>query len=247
MALLSLWRYTTPLGLARMVYTDLKALRQPPLQTQESPLSSRPRDRSDSVFLNLQKDVACYVCDNEERERVRSFVAEALARLACRHDVEHIILNTHSNGTVIAFDVLRRLPAEVTCKIKAFVTAGSPLRKYVRLFSWGNEVESRYAFANWLNMLDPCDPVADPLALSPSWRAGQRSHLSRQTLFHRIDLDSGIHMPIPVVDLPVNNVAWSPGSGLRAHNYWDNQQEVIPQLARLIRSVVNGTPIRLCG
>jgi surfactin synthase thioesterase subunit len=83
-----------------------------------------------------------YICHNEERERVRSFVYEALMRLACREDVDSIVLNTHSNGAVVAFDVLRYLPQEVTTKIKAFVTAGSPLRKYVDLVHWACQCET---------------------------------------------------------------------------------------------------------
>jgi hypothetical protein len=102
----------------------------------------------------LEDDVACYVCHNEERERVRSFVFEALMRLACRKDVGYIVINAHSNGTVIALDAVRRLPEGVTGKIKAFVTAGSPLRKYVDLFQWGNQVQCLSPLEPWYNFWD---------------------------------------------------------------------------------------------
>src|SRR5260370_12212637 len=124
------------------------------------------------ALRNLEDDLACYVCHNEERERVRSFVYEALMRLAYREDVDNIVLNTHSNGTVVAFDVLRHLPQEVTRKIKAFVTAGSPLRKYIDLFHWWNQIQSRYTVEPWYNFWDPRDPVADPLGPPNSWRVG---------------------------------------------------------------------------
>ncbi len=184
-----------------------------------------------STLLNLEDDVACYVCDNAERERVRGFISEALTRLAARDDVEKIILNAHSNGTVVAFDVLHTLPVAITRKIGVFVTAGSPLRKYVALFGWGNQVQMPYQFANWHNFLDPRDPVANPLlpSLDPC---------EQTTLFSRLDPFSGRSSPIYVNDHLVNNVHWSAGAGLRAHNYWDNQVQFIPELAELVRNTL---------
>ena len=70
------------------------------------------------------------------RQRVRSFVTEALLRLAHRTDVDGIIVNSHSQGTVVAFDVLRDFPVVDKDRIQALVTAGSPLRKYVDLGIW---------------------------------------------------------------------------------------------------------------
>ena len=49
------------------------------------------------------------VCHNDRRERVRNFVWEAISRLAYREDVAGIVINAHSNGTVISFDLLRYL------------------------------------------------------------------------------------------------------------------------------------------
>lgn len=183
------------------------------------------------ALRNLEDDVACYVCHNEERERVRSFVDEALRRLAYREDVDKIVLNTHSNGTVVAFDVVRRLPEEVTRKIKVFVTAGSPLRKYVDLFHWGTEIQTLYPFAPWYNFWDQRDPVADPLDPPLSWRVGDKIVTSDKKLFSRIDLNSEKSCWIKVDDRQVDNVKKSCGGGLQAHNYWDNEDQVVPRLA----------------
>lgn len=190
-----------------------------------------------AALRNLEDDVACYICHNEERERVRSFVYEALLRLACRDDVGNILLNTHSNGTVVAFDVLRNLPQTVTNKIKTFVTAGSPLRKYVDLFNWGHKIESLYLFEPWYNFLDRSDPVADPLNPPGTWRAGDTIVPGDETLFHCIDLNNEEPGWIKVKDITVDNVNNSRGGGLQAHNYWDNEEEFVKQLATLLHDI----------
>lgn len=253
MSLFSVAHYTSAHGLAHLA-ADIAALsRQQHTPSPQLPTSFLPRiDLSSShqrqesssaapgtmgTLQYIANDVACYVCQNEERERVRSFVREALIRLATRDDVETIIFNTHSNGTVIGFDVLRHLPEIVVRKIKAFVTAGSPLRKYVDLFRWGNQIQCINPIEPWYNYWDPYDPVADPLAPPLGWRAGDPIHLTNEKLFSRIDLDSGIPSCIPVDDRTVNNIEHSYGGGLQAHNYWDNEIDFVPQLAKIIRAI----------
>ena len=199
-----------------------------------------------NALRNLEDDVACYVCYNEERERVRSFVHEALMRIACRDDVENIIFNAHSNGTVVAFDVLRTLPQEVTKKIKIFVTAGSPLRKYASLFHWGHEIQSKYRFESWYNFWDRCDPVADPLNPPESWKIGDQIAASNETLFQYIDLDAMDPFWIKVTDILVDNVKNSFGGGLQAHNYWDNEEDFVKHLAEIVRSI-GETPLNIAA
>ena len=184
----------------------------------------------------LEDDVACYVCHNEERERVRSFVFEALMRLACREDVGSIVINAHSNGTVIAFDAVKRLPEGFTGKIKAFVTAGSPLRKYVDLFQWGSQVQCPSPVEPWYNFWDACDPVADPLNPPVAWHVGDAICPAQEKLFSRIDLSSETPSCIPVNDIRVDNVQHSSGGGIQAHNYWDNESEFVPKLADIVRT-----------
>jgi hypothetical protein len=253
MSLFSVAHYTSAHGLAHFA-ADIAALaRKQQTPSPQLPSSSHPRtDLSPShqrqappstasgtmgALKYLANDVACYVCQNEERERVRSFVREALTRLATRDDVEAIIFNTHSNGTVVGFDVLRHLPEIAAGKIKAFVTAGSPLRKYVDLFHWGNQIQCLNPIKPWYNFWDPYDPVADPLAPPPGWRAGDPIHPTDEKLFSSIDLDSGIPSCIPVDDCTVNNIEHSYGGSLQAHNYWDNEIDFIPQLAEIIHTI----------
>ena len=254
MSLFSASHYASVSGLLHLALTDGLALLGHHTAHDQEPTSSRPRTDLGprhvkplgrdgqatpppvpglwGALTDLADDVACYVCYNEERERVRSFVHEALKRLACREDVDKIVLNAHSNGTVIAFDVFRHLPEEVTSKIKAFVTSGSPLRKYVNLFHWGNQIQSLYPVKPWYNFLDRCDPVADPLNPPISWRVGDQIVASEEKLLSRIDLNSEAPCWIEVQDLPVDNIEKSRGGGLQAHNYWDNEDQVVSQLAR---------------
>ena len=265
MSLVSASHYGSISGLLHTALTDSLAMIGHHAANTQGPTSSRPRTdlglRSAKplgqhgqaapppspgllvALRNLEDDVACYVCHNEERERVREFVSEALIRLASRPDVENIILNTHSNGTVIAFDVLRRLPEEIIPKIKALVTAGSPLRKYVDLFHWGSQVQCPYPVEPWYNFWDPCDPVADPLDPPISWHVGDVIRPSKENLFSRIDLNSETPRRIQVIDIPVDNVNNSCGGGLQAHNYWDNEEQFVERLADIVRAIANNRPV----
>ncbi len=197
MSLFSSSNYAHAAGLMHMAFTDILAIIKDSSAAKDQQSSSL-RPRSDvgtrgprmltpqpqaadpsstgiiAMLRSLEDDVACYVCHNEERERVRYFVAEALLRLALRDDVGTIVLNTHSNGTVIALDILRGLHPFATAKVKAFITAGSPLRKYVDLFRWGQQIELLSPIKPWYNFWDERDPVGDPLEPPISWHWGDK-------------------------------------------------------------------------
>lgn len=254
MSLFSASHYAHITGLLHMVWLDTLAMvEHPTLANAQSPglhprndlrRSKKPiaQDTSPTLLMalrNLEDDVACYVCHNEERERVRSFVNEALLRLAYRDDVGEIILNTHSNGTVIALDVLRQLPPFVAAKVKVFITAGSPLRKYIDLFRWGQQIESLNPIKPWHNFWDECDPVADPLEPPISWHRGDMLQSPYDTkLFLLIDPNSGRQADIEVIDHKIDNVHNSSGGGMQAHNYWDND-EFVSQFVEIVRSAID--------
>ncbi len=268
-SLFSVSHYAHASGLLHMALTDIQAMfGHHTAAAGQTIASSRPRTDLDSrltnhqrhqkqqkhqgqaatppppglmeALRNLEDDVACYICHNEERERVRNLVSEALLRLAYRDDVDEIVLNTHSNGTVIALDVLRRLPPFAAAKIKAFITAGSPLRKYVELFSWGQQIECLNPIKPWFNFWDECDPVADPLEPPITWLRGDEIISPYDPkLFGLIDPNSGTLSNIEVKDINVNNVDNSSGGGLQAHNYWDNEKQFVKQLADIVRTIAN--------
>lgn len=205
-------------------------------------------DPSGSLLVELKNDVAAYVFHNERRQRVRSFIQDALMRLACRDDVSSIILNTHSNGTVIGLDVVQELPPFATEKIRAIITAGSPIRKYVDFFSWGQNLAVMPKIERWWNFWDEKDFVADPLRPSASWRRGTNPTLEIENLppeqlvgiYQSLDPIKGEITPMLIEDKLVHNIPKSPPGGLQAHDYWDNIEDFIQPVARLLRDVAAG-------
>jgi hypothetical protein len=252
--------YASVMGISRLIFHDAWAMvshqdaREPEAAGMRvrTDQSRAPRDPTGlfATVRQLEEDVTTYVCRNDLRERVRAFVREALLRLAYRDDVAGIIVNAHSQGTVLAFDVLRELPPVAAEKVRGFITAGSPLRKYVDLFAWGNEVGS-LAMApagTWVNFFDPQDPVADPLHPPAQWRpgAGPDSFPAAESLLRATDPETGVVTPTLVIDRAVDNMAHSEGGGLQAHNYWDNDREVIvPLIEESRRMALAAEPGRL--
>jgi hypothetical protein len=199
-----------------------------PTQAPAAPSGSSAHD----VIGQLDDDVAAYVSRNDLRERVRSFVHEALLRICYRDDVDMVVVNAHSQGTVTAFDVLRQLPPQALQKVRCFVTAGSPLRKYADLFCWGRDA-SCLVQTPWINFYDSRDPVADPLQPDKDWHLGNDlpAQDGKTSMFYAIDPDMGTELPVAVQDVPVDNLKNSTGGGLQAHNYWDNQSQMVKALA----------------
>lgn len=250
-AAVSIAHYEPVKTLAHSLFLDAKALLRHPLQRSTAPVSLRPRtdtqpastqagassNQPSGIFATirqLEDDVAAYVTRNYLRERVRDFVTEALMRIAARDDIDEIVINTHSQGTVVGFDVLRNVPDSTSKAVKwHFVTAGSPLRKYRDLFAWGDEVADIHGIEGWSNYYDDSDPVADPLAF-PNPAEITTSPL--KTLFHWTNPETGDQVEQDVQDIKVDNLAHCvhPG-GLQAHNYWDNVSDFIEPLANLLK------------
>jgi len=192
------------------------------------------------TVMTLEDDVVAYVCRNDLRESVRVFIREALRRLAARPDVRAVVVNAHSQGTVASYDALAQSPLEVTSQVDALVTAGSPLRKYADLFSWGGDAGATASVGRWLNFWDPKDPVADPLDQPASWHFGNEivERAARDLgLFWAVG-DEGSQQPVPITDYQVDNLANSSGGGLQAHNYWGNTTQFIPELAATLEQAL---------
>ncbi|HCI79228.1 MAG TPA: hypothetical protein DHW02_06035 [Ktedonobacter sp.] len=253
--------YAHVLGLLRTLFLDAEPLwnhllEHHPQQTKEATPSLRirqdkgykpprvpsqpsPSDGFMAILRQLENDVAAYICHNEMREQVRSFVLDALLRLAYREDVAGIIINAHSNGTVVALDVLRSLPPFAAKKIRAFITAGSPLRKYATLFTWGEHMATVPMIETWKNFWDERDPVADPLKPSIDWLRGTKPTKKQLTgLFRSVDPETGNVTNLIIEDIPVDNLKYSKGGGMQAHNYWDNQHDFIKPLAMYLKELV---------
>ncbi len=234
-------RYMSFKGLLDMISKDLQPfLPHHPVENQTSGSKKsgtvQQQPATPDLFQQLEDDVAGYVCHNEMRERVRSFVLDAILRLACRDDVEGIVLNTHSNGTVVAIDVLRTLPPFAAKKVLALVTAGSPLRKYIDFFTWGQHLATIPRIGRWINFYDEQDPVGDPLAPVACWQRGTPP-TDLTGLFKALDPNTGIISNLEIKDRVVDNITNSTGGGLQAHNYWDNEIDFVRPLAALLKEI----------
>jgi hypothetical protein len=204
------------------------------------------------IFRALEDDMATYVARNDLRERVRGFVEEALLKVCQHPDVPGVVLNTHSQGTMIGWDVLCRLPFFAWREkrdpnagaLRAFVTAGSPIRKSVDLCAWGEQVGQLAALLDgspgqlpWHNFWDAHDPVADPLNPATAWRPGrpldERPERDKGLLI-ATDPASGDKHHVDVLDTQVDNIEHSFGGGLQAHDYWNNRSEFVARLAAIL-------------
>lgn len=240
----------TAAGPSLRVRSDFRGMREMQKFVAQAVLSKAPPDNGlGATVLQLANDVCAYVCRNDLRSRVRGFVREALFRLCARGDVRSVIVNSHSQGTVVAYDVLSGLQPSAAAKVKALYTFGSPLRKYIDFFAWGNDVGILNG-TPWINVWDRADPVADPLQLGAAWHAGMS--VARKppvppmppTLFKYRDPNGGSLSDVRNLgDWPtVNNLANSEGGGLKAHNYWDNNVEVVRALADHLSILAKTTP-----
>jgi len=205
-----------------------------------------------AVIHNLKNDVAAYVCQNGRRQRVRTFIVEALQRLASRDDVAAIVLNTHSNGTIMGIDALQELPPSARKKISTFITAGSPIRKYVDLFTWGKHLTVVPGIDQWVNRwrnyYDQRDFVADPLLPCAAWEIDTARTKEQETgIYQAFDPTTGTISNIPIQDVLVDNVHHNPEGHQGAHDYWDNTQDFIKSVAEdILAPLVKGARPKFC-
>jgi hypothetical protein len=196
----------------------------PPTPTPAGGPADSPEPGAGGMLRTVEDDVAAYVTSNEHRERVRMFLRDALSRILSRADVGGVVVNGHSNGTVMGFDLIAALSPTSAIRVRALITAGSPLRKYSDLLDWGRDAGNlRLVRGPWTNFWDPLDPVADPLGPPAGWKRGEPlPEGGGPGMFAVHDPDTGAETAMPVADVRVDNVHDSLGGGLRAHNYWDN-------------------------
>jgi len=85
--------------------------------------------------------------------------------------------------------------------------------------------------------------VADPLTPPREWRplSAATVAVGQVGLFRRRRA-GGFTSLAHLTDKEVDNVTRSAGPGLRAHNYWDNQTELIRPVAAVLRELAGGFP-----
>jgi hypothetical protein len=114
------------------------------------------------VIATIFRDVAAYL----DRDAVRAAVLDAVLE-SVPTDGE-VVLVAHSLGTVVAMDLIERLPSGVV--VPVLVTAGSPLGMdsvYKRLLSGGPRRPARVG--TWLNAWAAADAVAVGCPLADTW------------------------------------------------------------------------------
>ena len=203
-------------------------------QDWEENADARTRD----TLLQLEDDVAMYVFNRRLHDGMQEFVREVVQRLLKRDDVAMLVINAHSQGSIVSFDMLQPMSTHQLDRIGAFVTAGSPLRKYVDYFGIGRDL-SGAGEVPWLNFWDRHDPAADPLAPPVEWRpmTDATVHPGQFGLFRR-RRGGGFVALAHVVDRTVDNLAFSSGGGLQARHYWDNKKQFIDELAKVLRGLI---------
>lgn len=132
------------------------------LQRQLSWLAARS-GLDDLVIAQVFRDVSAYLADSRVRDIVLDAVLETMPRSG------QLTLVGHSLGSVVALDLVTKLPPAVD--VEVLVTVGSPLgldTVYKRLLVGGPRRPSRVG--RWLNVWCAADPVAIGCPLRDDWR-----------------------------------------------------------------------------
>ena len=153
-------------------------------------------------------DVAGYVSNNGLRSQILNRLGSKLYELHDRYSQASVILGSHSQGTMVSYDVLRLVGSRMP-RLRTWVTMGCPLAWYANCAKWGREILNVSPNLTWLNYFDDQDPVGKALAPLISWPA-----------------------PKPE-DSDVDNT----GHGLHAHDHWHNAT-VVENYAALVTQQV---------
>jgi len=150
-------------------------------------------------------DVANYVSNNGIRLQVQHRLSDKLFELHARHPNARLILGSHSQGTIVSYDVLRLNGSQLP-RLDAWVTMGSPLGWYLNVLRWGDAPVGIPTAMTWLNFYDDGDKVGKAVAGLMDWQA-----------------------PRPQ-DIDVDNRS----KGLDPHDHWHNP-DVVERYFQLIK------------
>lgn len=128
---------------------------------------------ANAVLKSKLKDLHAYYTDKTIREKLRGRFENAIIDNVKKGN--RIMVVSHSMGTIIAYDVLRKLGKEnKDFSIEHFVTLGSPLGlshvKYM-INKENHLVRTPSIVKKWSNLADRRDPVAADTHLSDDYQA----------------------------------------------------------------------------
>jgi len=155
-------------------------------------------------------DVANYVTNNGVRLQIQHRLSDKLFQLQAKYPNASLILGSHSQGTIISYDVLR-LNGPQLPSLKTWVTMGAPLGWYLNFLRWGDDPVGIQPAMAWLNFYDDDDKTGKTLQELVNWPA-----------------------PVPN-DINVDNK----GKGLDPHDHWHNP-EVVKRYFELIKGYLTG-------
>lgn len=124
-------------------------------------------------FAGVAHELAAYFFNARVRTQIQERLIEKLAQ--AKDQQRPIILASLSLGTVVCFDVLKRLARQYP--IALWFTTGSPIAKLRRVGRYDETLGAitPRTVARWYNIYDTTDWIADPLG--PSFpRPGYRLH-----------------------------------------------------------------------
>lgn len=158
----------------------------------------------------LVVDVGNYVARNAVRTAVQNILHARLGEAHSRDRGVSVILVSHSQGTVISYDVLRQAGGNYP-NLHTWITMGSPLRKYFAFpLRWGRQRLGILPSLRWLNLYDEEDIVGKDLRETIDW-------------------------PKP---RPEDQVVDNRKNAKDAHDHWHNP-DVVKAVAAEIRSVLD--------
>lgn len=156
------------------------------------------RSGLDDVFIATAfRDVAAYLDQGRIRDTVLAAVLDTFPAAG------PVVLVSHSLGTVVALDLITRLPAGV--EIPLLVTAGSPLGMdgvHKRLLTGGPRQPDRVR--GWVNAWCAPDAVAIGCPLRPTWGAGVRDVLTDNAKDRAHDIEE--YLADPRVARPIGDL-----------------------------------------
>jgi endonuclease G, mitochondrial len=143
------------------------------------------------------RDVAAYLDQGRIRDTVLTAVLDTFPAAG------EVVLISHSFGTVVALDLITRLPANFA--VPLLVTAGGPLGMdavHKRLLTGGPRKPDRVR--DWVNAWCAADAVAIGCPLRPTWGAGVRDVLTENAKDRAHDIQE--YLADPRVTRPIGDL-----------------------------------------
>lgn len=122
-------------------------------------------------------DIVLYLGDPSYHVELANCVTSSVVT-SLHRGAKSLVFITHSLGTVICVDVLRRFGRELQLPPTTLITGGSPLRRFFHRFfpksypapvTLYSQLRSEMQFLRWINVYRPRDPVGAALGLPAAW------------------------------------------------------------------------------